>query len=76
MSELEWIDIFGDNLADMIDSANMSQRELADATCLSEASISRYINKQMAPSFKAIVNIAYVLDCSIEDLIDFGDMIF
>lgn len=75
MSELEWIDIFGDNLAEMLDEARMTQRDLADAAGLSESSISRYINKEMAPSFKAIINISYALDCSVDDLIDFGDMI-
>lgn len=75
MTELEWIDIFGDNLRDMLDDANMTQRELADETGLAESSISRYIHKEMAPSFKAIINIAYALDCSIDDLIDFGDKI-
>ena len=75
MTELEWIEIFGDNLASMLEDARMTQRELADEAGLSESAISRYIHKQMAPSFKAIVNIAYALDCSMDDLIDFGDRI-
>mgnify|MGYP003506772607 CR=1 FL=1 len=75
MSETEWIDIFGDNLADMLDEANMTQRELADAAGLAESSVSRYVHKEMAPSFKAIINIAYALDCDVNELIDFGDMI-
>lgn len=75
MSEIEWIDIFGDNLDEMLYEANMTQRELADAAGLSESAISQYIHKQKAPGFKAIINIAYALDCSIDDLIDFGDRI-
>lgn len=76
MSELEWMDIFGDNLVDMLQGARMTQRELADAIGLSEASVSQYINKRKMPGIKAIVNIAYALDCSIDDLIDFGDRIY
>ena len=31
MSEIEWMDIFGDNLRDILKDYNMSQIELADA---------------------------------------------
>lgn len=75
MSEVEWLEIFGDNLLDMLDEANMTQRELADATGLSESTISKYIHKQAVPGVKALVNIANVLNCSMDDLIDFGDRI-
>ncbi len=75
MSEIEWLDIFGDNLYQMLDDVNMSQRELADAIGADESTISRIINKQRMPNIKHIVNIAYVLNCNIADLMDFGDMI-
>lgn len=75
MSEMEWLDIFGDNLKDMLKEANMTQRELADECGLSEVAISTYIHKRKIPGLKAIINISYALDCSIDDLIDFGDRI-
>ena len=75
MSELDWLNSFGDNLREMIDEANMTQRELAEETHLAESTISEYIHKQKTPGLKSIINIAYTLDCSIDDLIDFGDMI-
>jgi transcriptional regulator with XRE-family HTH domain len=75
MSELDWIDIFAGNLRDMLIDANMSQRELADASGLAESTISSYINKQKIPSLKAIINISYALDCDVTELIDFGDTI-
>lgn len=75
MSELEWLDIFGDNLVSLLQETRMSQRELAEAADLSEATISSYIHKRKIPSLKAIINIAYVFDISIDELIDFGDMI-
>ena len=76
MTEMEWLDIFADNLYEMLCNANMSQKELADRTGMSEASISAYLNGRKLPGLKAIVNIAMVLDCSVGDLVDFGDMIF
>lgn len=75
MSESEWIDIFANNLIDILDEYGMTQRDLADETGLAESTISRYIRKEMAPSVFAIINIAYVLDVSIDELVDFGDRI-
>lgn len=75
MTEIEWLNIFGDNLAEMLEDANMSQRELADLARLSEGAVSGYINKRKIPSLRAIINISYALDCDVTDLIDFGDII-
>lgn len=75
MSEFEWINMFGDRLKSLLDDAWMSQKELAEATGLSETTISRYINKQQLPTVRAIINIAYELDCSIDDLVDFGETV-
>ena len=75
MSELEWMDIFSENLASILQDVDATQRDLAEMTGLSEASISNYINKKRLPNAKAILNIAYALNCSTDDLIDFGDTI-
>lgn len=76
MSEVEWIIEFGENLRRMMWNARLTQRELADLSGLSEATISRYLNKTMAPSCRAVVNLAYVFGCSTDDLIDFGSRIY
>lgn len=75
MSEIEWLDIFGDNLNDMLQEARMTQRELADESGLSEATVSGYIHKKKIPGLKAIINMAYALNCPTDELIDFGDRI-
>ena len=75
MTELEWINIFGDNLSDILKDAKMTQQELADEAGLSKAAICSYIHKRKAPGLKAIINIAYALDCSVDDLMDFEEMI-
>lgn len=75
MSEIEWLDIFADNLVERLSDANMTQKELAEEAMLAESTISQYIHKVKTPGLRAIINIAYALDCSIEDLIDFGAMI-
>lgn len=75
MTEVEWLDIFSANLIDMLNEQGYSQEKLAYETNLSQGTISKYINKKQMPSLKAIINIAYALDCSIDELIDFGDII-
>ena len=75
MTEVEWLDIFSANLIDMLNEQGYSQEELAYEINLSQGTISKYINKKQMPSLKAIINIAYALDCSIDELIDFGDTI-
>lgn len=76
MSEIEWMDIFGDNLRDILKEQNMSRRELAQVLGISEATVSRYINKKQMPTMEVIVNMAYELSISIDELIDFGDRVY
>lgn len=75
LTEQEWLDIFGDNLLEMMCEYGINQGDLAEESGLSEATISKYLNKKQLPGIKAIVNIATVLECSIDDLVYFGDRI-
>ena len=74
MNELQWLDIFGDNLARMMVEEHMTQRELAELSGLSESTISRFVNKQMMPNVKSILNLSYALHCTMDELADFGAM--
>lgn len=71
----EWVDIFGDNLLDLMEDKNMSQRELSKASGIPVGSINAYINKQTVPGIKAILNLSYALDVDLNELLDFGDTI-
>lgn len=75
VSEQQWINMFGDNLKDILKEKGMNQQELAVRSGFVKSTISSYINKTKMPSAKAIVNIAYVLDVDVDELIDFGAMI-
>lgn len=76
MSEQEWLEIFSNKLVEMMYEAGYSQEEFARETGLSQATISKYINRQQLPGIKAIISISYALNCSASELIDFGDTIF
>lgn len=75
MTETEWIDIFRTNLIEMMAEYGYTQRDLADATGLSEMAISNYVNGKRIPTMRAIINISYELNIEVNDLIDFGDRI-
>ena len=69
ISEVEFIDIFADNLRDIMYEMDISEGELARRTGMTRAAISRYLNKKRMPTLKALVNLSYVLCVPISDLI-------
>ena len=73
MTRDEWRTTFGGNLVDLINEVGISQNQLAKDSSISSSSISGYINKWSAPSVIAIVNMAYALNVSVDELIDFGE---
>lgn len=75
MSEVEWMDIFGDNLVDMMKEWGYTQETLAHDSGLTQSTISRYIRKKQMPTLKAIINLAYAFDCTTDELIMFDDTI-
>ena len=75
MTEAEWLDLFGSNLVFYLNQSDMTQRDLALRTGLSEAAISNYINKLRFPTTKAVINIANALGIGVDELIDFGGAI-
>lgn len=75
MSEVEWMRIFGGNLKEIMDEQGYTQRDLAEATGLSEASISNYVNARKMPTIRAIINLSFELGIPFEDFINFGDRI-
>ena len=75
MNEIVWLRYFSNNLQYLMMEAGYTQKDLARATKMSEATISNYIHGKRIPTIKAIINIAYVLNIEYDELIDFGEMI-
>lgn len=75
MTEQEWLNIFSDNLREIMNERGYNQKDLAEDSGMSDMAISHYIRKERIPGIRAIINIAYTLDCDINELIDFGDRI-
>ena len=75
MGQQEWLNIFGDNLASILEEERISQRELSRLTGLNESTISRYINKLQMPTVRAIINISFALEWQFEDMLNYGAML-
>lgn len=75
MTEQEWREQFAENLKERLEEYGYSQRDLADIVGISESAISRYLYGQQVPKATVILNIAYALDCSVDELIDFDDRV-
>lgn len=75
MKKQEWLNLFGENLKKLMDERGITTAELAEKTCLSRATISKYINKKQTPKPKAVINLSIVLGVSINDLIGFTNHI-
>lgn len=75
MSELEFIDIFGDNLKSLLEEVGISQNQLAEEAEISKSIVSRYVNKEVMPSTKNLINICYCLDCPLEELVPTYELI-
>ena len=75
MTGNEWLEEFSDNLMFLIKEKKYTQEEVAREAGLSDSALSSYINGIIKPGIKAVINISYVLDCSIDELVDFDEMI-
>lgn len=75
MTEIEFLDIFRENLADMMGSTRMNQKDLSSKSGLAESTISRYLTGERMPTLNAFVNLCYALNCTADDLVPFYDLI-
>lgn len=73
MTEKEWREDFGRNLASLMFEAGLTQNDLAEMTGVTQSDISRYISGDQIPNAITIVNLSYALSCDYDDLIDFGE---
>ena len=69
ISEVEFIDIFADNLKEVMKEVGITQAELADEAGINRSTISRYLNKQRLPDLVSLLNICFILECDVSDLV-------
>lgn len=76
ISELDIIDIFSDNLRDLMIEVGITQSELIEESGISKGTISKYLNKKCLPTVKNLLNLCYVLNCDVDDLIPILGIIY
>ena len=75
MTIYEWQLIFSNRVHSRLKELKMSQRELGDSIGVSSVMMSRYMTGQAMPKFYTIINIARILKCSIDDLVDVDEFV-
>ena len=75
MKQSEWKNIFGDNLASILQEQNMTQSQLSKKSGVSTAMISDYINKRSIPGLMAAINMAHALDVDLTEFAYFDELI-
>lgn len=75
MTELEFCQIFADNLRYEIMNSGYSHYELAFESYLDESTINKCLKGDRIPSVRTLVNLACALECDITDLIPDHDYV-
>lgn len=65
----------GNRIYELLKERNMSQKELADKSYLSEACVSKIIQGQRLPSAKSIINISRAFDLDVIDIIQYEGIV-
>lgn len=72
MTEQEWRIRFAFILRKKMRNKNMTQHELAEAIGTTECAVSNYIKAKRTPRPDIIAKLAWVLDCTTDELIQFN----
>lgn len=76
MTQVEWRDRFRNRLNSILYERGISQNRLARDSGLSTSRINEYVSGKAIPTVFAVVNLAYALDTSPGELVDFGERVF
>lgn len=69
ISEYELLDIFADNLRDVMKEMGISKSELAREIYTSRSTITRILNKERMPSVPTLVNICLVCGVTLDEML-------
>lgn len=69
MSEVEFLEIFADNLESLMADNGISRGKLAREMNVSVRTIYRWLDASSVPGIRDVINLTSVLECDIGDLI-------
>ena len=76
MSEVELIDIFADNLRDLMQEVGINKSQLARETLTSRSTITRLLDKKQMPSLPTLINICHVCGVTLDEMVPTYDLIY
>jgi len=75
LTEKEWRLKFANKVLSKMKNLGITQRELAAMASIPECNLSRYLKRTRTPKADIIANLARALECSVAELIQFGEMV-
>lgn len=75
MMKKDWQRMFSNKVRNLMQTKNITPYQLAMTSGVSRGRLSEYLNMKCMPTIFAIINIAYALDVSVNDLMDFDERI-
>ena len=75
MTQAQWSRKFAEKVRKHMAYNGYSQRDLARLAKIPENTISRYLSGERIPRADQCINIAKALNCSVMELIQFGEMV-
>lgn len=75
MTKQKWRKSFGFNLKALLREYGMSQEELANKLGVDKSTVNRYVIGERIPDLYTALNIVYILDCDVNDLLFADEMI-
>lgn len=75
ISEKEYLEIFSDNLRELMESGGWTQQTLSEDAHISQSTLSGYLNGTVMPGLRAVQNICIVLGITLDDLLPYGGII-
>lgn len=75
MKEIIWRAKFAKRLSEKMNEKGYSQVTLANKSKLAQPTISRYLLCQSTPDIRAVINLSYALNCTMDELVNFGERI-
>lgn len=69
MTQVDFLDMFAENLKLVMNDVNMNAAELAKRTGIQKSTISRYLKARQMPTMCAFVNICRALKCDYYDIL-------
>ena len=69
MTQIDFLDMFAENLKWIMRDENISAAELSRRTGMRKSTISKYLKGQQMPTIRAFVNICIALNCDYYDIL-------